>query len=176
MDKVLKLENGQYDLVETVTYPNGGASYFYAKDQEVIIIDDGICSLEAGKKAFPYTLITDKQNSYMNRYEKLYRFLKEDMDNIDTVLKDSEQRTGTPQKYVVDRSDSADASPLEIDFEDNFAEVYGMDGLKYLSREYGIIDNQGNNYFLDYFLHTKHGNKAVEEKWARVSSSAGDWA
>ena len=163
MDKVLKLENGQYDLVETVTYPNGGASYFYAKDQEVIIIDDGICSFEAGKKAFPYTLITDKQNSYMNRYEKLYRFLKEDMDNIDTVLKDSEQRTGTPQKYVVDRSDSADASPLEIDFEDNFAEVYGMDGLKYLSREYGIIDNQGNNYFLDYFLHTKHGNKAVEE-------------
>lgn len=99
----------------------------------------------------------------MNRYAKLYRFLKEDMDNIDTVLRDSEQRTGTPQKYVVDRSDSADASPLEIDFEDNFAEVYGMDGLKYLSREYGIIDNQGNNYFLDYFLHTKHGNKAVEE-------------
>ena len=40
MDKVLKLENGQYDLVETVTY--GGASYFYVKDQEVIIIDDGI--------------------------------------------------------------------------------------------------------------------------------------
>ena len=109
--------------------------------------------MEEGKKAFPYTLIMDKQNSYMNRYAKLYRFLKEDMDNIDTVLRDSEQRTGTPQKYVVDRSDSADASPLEIDFEDNFAEVYGMDGLKYLSREYGIIDNQGNNYFLDYFLH-----------------------
>ena len=126
MDKVLKLENGQYDLVETVTYPNGGASYFYVKDQEVIIIDDGICKLEEGEKAFPYTLITDKQNSYMNRYAKLYRFLKEDMDNIDTVLKDSEQRTGTPQKYVVDRSDSADASPLEIDFEDNFAEVYGL--------------------------------------------------
>ena len=121
MDKVLKLENGQYDLVETVTYPNGGASYFYVKDQEVIIIDDGICKFEEGKKAFPYTLITDKQNSYMNRYAKLYRFLKEDMDNIDTVLRDSEQRTGTPQKYVVDRSDSANASPLEIDFEDNFA-------------------------------------------------------
>lgn len=44
----------------------------------------------------------------MNRYAKLYRFLKEDMDNIDTVLRDSEQRTGTPQKYVVDRSDSAE--------------------------------------------------------------------
>ena len=24
MDKVLKLENGQYDLIETVSYPNGG--------------------------------------------------------------------------------------------------------------------------------------------------------
>ena len=52
MDKVLKLENGQYDLVETVRYPNGGASYFYVKDQEVIIIDDGICKLEEGKRRF----------------------------------------------------------------------------------------------------------------------------
>lgn len=33
MDKVLKLENGQYDLIETVSYPNGGASYFYVRDQ-----------------------------------------------------------------------------------------------------------------------------------------------
>lgn len=33
MDKALKLENGQYDLVETVIYPNCGASYFYVKDQ-----------------------------------------------------------------------------------------------------------------------------------------------
>ena len=31
MDKVLKLENGQYDLIETVSYPNGGASYFLCK-------------------------------------------------------------------------------------------------------------------------------------------------
>ena len=29
MDKVLKLENGQYDLIETVSYPNGGAGYYY---------------------------------------------------------------------------------------------------------------------------------------------------
>ena len=34
MDKVLKLENGQYDLIETVSYPNGGASYFYVRDQQ----------------------------------------------------------------------------------------------------------------------------------------------
>ena len=29
MDKVLKLENGQYDLIETVSYPNGGAAGYY---------------------------------------------------------------------------------------------------------------------------------------------------
>ena len=70
MDKVLKLENGQYDLIETVSYPNGGASYFYVRDQQAIIIDDGICNYKKDEKLFSYSLITDKQNTYMNKYDK----------------------------------------------------------------------------------------------------------
>lgn len=53
MDKVLKLENGQYDLIETVSYPNGGASYFYVRDQQAIIIDDGICNYKRMRNLFP---------------------------------------------------------------------------------------------------------------------------
>lgn len=53
MDKVLKLENGQYDLIETVSYPNGGASYFYVRDQQAIIIDDGICNYKKDEEPFP---------------------------------------------------------------------------------------------------------------------------
>ena len=139
MDKVLKLENGQYDLIETVSYPNGGASYFYVRDQQAIIIDDGICNYKKDEEPFSYSLITDKQNTYMNKYAKVYRFLKEDMGIINEVI------------------------TLEIDFENNFASVYGRNSLKYLQKEYGILDEQGNNYFLDYLLRTKHGDYAVEE-------------
>ena len=163
MDKVLKLENGQYDLIETVSYPNGGASYFYVRDQQAIIIDDGICNYKKDEKPFSYSLITDKQNTYMNKYAKVYRFLKEDMGIINEVITLSCKKEEIPIKYVANREDHADASPLEIDFENNFASVYGRNSLKYLQKEYGILDEQGNNYFLDYLLRTKHGDYAVEE-------------
>ena len=163
MDKVLKLENGQYDLIETVSYPNGGASYFYVRDQQAIIIDDGICNYKKDEEPFSYSLITDKQNTYMNKYAKVYRFLKEDMGIINEVITLPCKKEEIPIKYVANREDHADASPLEIDFENNFASVYGRNSLKYLQKEYGILDEQGNNYFLDYLLRTKHGDYAVEE-------------
>ena len=68
MDKVLKLENGQYDLIETVSYPNGGASYFYVRDQQAIIIDDGICNYKKDEKPFSYSLITEMLYSYMYKF------------------------------------------------------------------------------------------------------------
>lgn len=62
-----------------------------------------------------------------------------------------------------DRSEQADASPLEIHFEENFSSVYGMNALRYLTREYGICDENGRNYFLDYFVRTKDQKYAIEE-------------
>ena len=38
-----------------------------------------------------------------------------------------------------------------------------MNALKYLSREYGICDEAGKNYFLDYLIRTKNGQYAIEE-------------
>ena len=35
--------------------------------------------------------------------------------------------------------------------------------LRYLTREYGICDENGRNYFLDYFVRTKDQKYAIEE-------------
>ena len=72
---------------EVVEYPNGGKSYFYVVDKTVIIVDEGICKCESKEEAFPYTLITDKQNYYMHRYDKVYRFLMEDKEQIESVVR-----------------------------------------------------------------------------------------
>lgn len=64
---------------------------------------------------------------------------------------------------VGDREEQADVSPLELQFERNFSNVYGMNALKYLTREYGICDEAGKNYFLDYLIRTKDRKYAIEE-------------
>ena len=149
---------------EIVEYPNGGKSYFYVSDRTVIIVDEGICKYDAKDEVFPYTLITDKQNYYMHRYEKVYRFLAEDKHTIESVVRGAKARTDMDFTIrVANREENADASPLELLFEQNFTNVYGMNALKYLWKEYGVVDDQGHNYFLDYYVRTGEGGIAVEE-------------
>ena len=66
-------------------------------------------------------------------------------------------------RNVGDRSEQSDVSPLELHFEKSFSNAYGMNALKYITREYGICDENGKNYFLDYFVRTKDEKYAVEE-------------
>lgn len=149
---------------EIIEYPNGGKSYFYVKDGIAIIVDDGICCCEKAEEAFPYTLITEKQNEYVHKYDRVYRFLAEDVNSIETVVNtDIEHREPDFTVRVANREDSPDASPLELLFEKQFTNVYGMGALKYLWKEYGIADDEGHNYFLDYVVRTKDGTIAVEE-------------
>lgn len=164
MDEVLFLQTGKFALKETVTYPNGGVSYFYVGEKTAIIIDDGICSCDSTESVFPYSLITDKQNFYMHQYDKVYRFLREDMECMDDFLSPYDRDKNIDyMAHSADRGENADASPLELLFEKNFSNVYGMSSLKYLRKEYGIVDNMGNNYFLDYLVRSKKGDIAVEE-------------
>ncbi len=149
---------------EIVEYPNGGKSYYYVTGRTVIIVDEGICKYDAKDEIFPYTLITDKQNYYMHRYDKVYRFLAEDKDTIETVVQG--MKTHADMDFtirVANREENADTSPLELLFERNFSNVYGMNALKYLWKEYGVVDAQGHNYFLDYYVRTGDGGIAVEE-------------
>lgn len=149
---------------EIVHYPNGGKSYYYVTNQTVIIVDEGICNCRFEEEVFPYSLITDKQNYYMYRYDKVFRFLKEDVDTKEEVIQNSRNNTDIDFTIrVANREDNADASPLEFMFEKNFTNVYGMNSLKYLWKEYGVVDKHGHNYFLDYYVHSSNGDIAIEE-------------
>lgn len=162
-DKFLA-EYKNFSLQEEVEYPNGGTSLFYENGKDMVIIDDGICDLKQGEQIFSYTLITDKQNQYMHEFERLFRFHQYDFEKIAYFLNCGEVSGNVDYTgKVADRGDNADASPLEFLFEKNFSSVYGMNAIKYLNKEYGIFDNTGKNYFLDYYLRTNNGNLAIEE-------------
>ena len=154
---------------ETIWYANGGKTDFYVIDSKVFIIDSGICNVNS-QITIDYSLLTDKQNSYMNEFQKVYRFLKEDEESAATFLfsdsnifpENLELKTAR-QKMVADREDFAESSPLEFYFEEEFSKVYGEEALKFLNKEYSIADENGNTFFLDYLVHTENGDIAVEE-------------
>lgn len=152
-----------YVLRETVTYPNGGVSRFYDDGVDMVIIDDEICSCRDGEQIFPYTLITDKQNHYMKIYRRVFRFLGFDPETIEKCLQKSRQEVLHSTKRISERGEHADSSPLELLFEQNFTDVYGMRALKYLQKEFRISDEDGNNYFLDYLVDTADSRVAIEE-------------
>ena len=166
MKEEIRLADGHYRLLERINYPNGGYSRFFlhAQKKQIVILDHGICHTTKGEKPFPYTLITDKQNAYMHRYEKVFRFLEEDTDQMSEILSGISLKE-EPDYYIrtADRGEGTESSPLEFLFEKSFANVYGMDSIKYLWKEYGIVDTNGKNYFLDYYVRTETGNIAVEE-------------
>lgn len=158
------IQHTDFSLREQVTYPNGGTSRFYDNGIDMVIIDDNICVHKNGDPVFSYMLITDKQNNYMNMYKRVFRFLGYREDEVDSYLSKSEITIPMDYKMIVgDRGDQSDVSPLEFQFEQNFSNAYGINALKYLSREYGICDEEGKNYFLDYFVRTKDKKIAVEE-------------
>ena len=162
-DRVLA-EHADFRFREQVCYPNGGISRFYDNGIDMVVIDDDICAHEPKEPVFPYMLITEKQNDYMHRFQRVFRFLGYARENLDSYLaKDGIVLEGGYIRNTGDRSEQADASPLEIHFEENFSSVYGMNALRYLTREYGICDENGRNYFLDYFVRTKDQKYAIEE-------------
>lgn len=157
-------EHADFRFREQVCYPNGGISRFYDNGTDMVVIDEGICSHEPKEPVFPYMLITEKQNDDMHRFQRVFRFLGYARENLDSYLaKDGIVLEGGYIRNTGDRSEQADASPLEIHFEENFSSVYGMNALRYLTREYGICDENGRNYFLDYFVRTKDQKYAIEE-------------
>lgn len=158
------VEHADFSLREKIKYPNGGISNFYDNGKDMVIIDEDICEHKSNDPVFSYMLITDKQNNYMHQFKRVFRFLGYSHFEVDKYL--SRKEIVLPTSYtrsVGDRSEQSDVSPLEFHFEKSFSNVYGMNALKYISREYGICDENGKNYFLDYFVRTKDEKYAVEE-------------
>lgn len=158
------VQHTDFSLREQVKYPNGGVSSFYDNGIDMVIIDENICTHNPEQPVFSYMLITDKQNDYMHRFKRVFRFLGYVQAEVDKYL--SKDEITMPVDYMItvgDRGEQADVSPLELHFEQSFSNAYGINALKYLSREYGICDESGKNYFLDYLVRTRNGKYAVEE-------------
>lgn len=157
-------EHKDFSLREQVVYPNGGTSRFYDNGVDMVIIDDNICNKDEQQAVFSYMLITEKQNYYMHKLKRVFRFLGYFKDEVDKYLyKDEVSLPADYDMSIGDRTEQVDVSPLEYHFEQNFSNVYGIQALKYLSREYGICDEEGRNYFLDYLVRTREKKIAVEE-------------
>lgn len=158
------IDHADFKLREQVDYPNGGTSKFYDNSMDMVIIDEDICEYNKGETVFSYMLITDKQNNYMHRFNRVFRFLGYSREEVDCYLLSEEIMADVEYTVSVgDRGEQAGVSPLELQFERNFSNVYGMNALKYLTREYGICDEAGKNYFLDYLIRTKDRKYAIEE-------------
>ena len=124
---------------EVVYYPNGGKSIFYVSQDTVIIIDDNICDLNDSKEIFPYSMITDKQNSYMFQYRQVFRFLKEDQEDMEKYIRGLRNWEEIEfKRATVNRENCADASPLEFLFEKCFVNVYGIGALKFGNLNYRV--------------------------------------
>lgn len=157
-------QHTDFTVREQVCYPNGGVSVFYDNGSDMVIIDYDICNREDKEPVFSYMLITDKQNYYVHRFNRVFRFLGYEQNEVDRCLNSNDAALSVDYKIsIADRAEQLDVSPLELHFETNFTNAYGINALKYLSREYGICDDNGTNYFLDYMVQTKDGKYAVEE-------------
>ncbi|MCI6498788.1 hypothetical protein ACTNBM_12260 [Lachnospiraceae bacterium HCP1S3_C3] len=122
------VQHMDFSLREQVNYPNGGYSNFYDNGVDMVIIDENICEHKAGESVFSYMLITDKQNNYMHKFKRVFRFLGYSQKEVDKYLLRDEMTLSTENiKLVSDRGEQADVSPLEFYFEKSFSISEGWD-------------------------------------------------
>lgn len=53
---------------------------------DMVIIDENICDHTPGEPVFSYMLITDKQNSYIHQFKRVFRFLGYIQSEVDAIL------------------------------------------------------------------------------------------
>jgi len=136
-----------------------------------LIIDYEICN---SSFPFSYTEYTKEQNSLMHQYNKVYRFMVDDEDEIETL-------TIELKKYLqVNHEDSqihfsgSHRELVEIDptlpeayFEQAFIETYGYEALNKVEREFPIIDINGQTRWIDYIIRHKNYLIAIEKNGER---------
>lgn len=158
------------DLIEDYQYQDGHHSYvFDYHDQLCIILDDHLCDAR-GDQAFDYSKYCEMQNRYMKNADKLYRFNIDDTFDFDEIKrwmhKDISDIEADDMGGVFHLG-HVDNTPLEKSFEDCFINVYGHDGLEYLSKEYPISLGHGKTGSVDYVIETRDYNIAIEENGVR---------
>ena len=163
------LNQNNFILRETFSYPNGGFSFFYTNQNDAIIIDQNICSQSAeSKDIFDYSTLTNLQNKYMHKFQKVWRFLDDDENLINDFIKtqiEGKVELSDPFQKIksISREENLNTSPLEYYFEEKFTDVYGTESLKFLNKEFALNDSEGNSYFLDYLIQSENEKFGIEE-------------
>jgi superfamily II DNA or RNA helicase len=160
------LHNVGFSYAETVKYYKNDdsiLSYFYVSNDTCVIVDISICE-ERGSN-FSYEFYTQKQNEYMIQYPRCFRIVFDehfeakvtDLLNKTRVMEFSKESYSQRDILYIDNS------ALESEFENRFIDVYGTEALEYLYKEFGFLDFDGRQTYLDFALNTVNGYIAVEE-------------
>ncbi len=142
--------------------------YFDNKAQtKAIIIDYEICNK---KYPFSYTEYTKEQNSLMDNYLSVYRFIVDNSSDIkilETELSSFLNENFQEDKIKVSGVNRAlveiDPTIPEAYFEQAFIEMYGQQSLNKVEREFPIIDINGQTRWVDYIIRHKNYNIAIEK-------------
>ncbi len=161
------IESLGYSKVDDFYYYPDNSEIFtsiYRRMNEVLLVDYNICDLNSNK-LFNYELYTQMQNDYMNRYDRCFRLLY-NSDTFESELNDllSPSQLEFKKENYADRNiSSPDNTAIESEFETRWQEVYGLDALQFVHKEYGLIDVKQNQYFYDFVVETTDGFIGVEE-------------
>ena len=134
---------------------------------KAIIIDYDICNKNS---PFSYTEYTKEQNSLMNNYLSVYRFIVDNSSDIDIL--ETELLSYLNENFQEDKIkiSGVNRALVEIDptipeayFEQAFIEMYGQESLNKVEREFPIIDINGQTRWVDYIIRHKDYNIAIEK-------------
>jgi hypothetical protein len=124
--------------------------------RQALLLDHRICD---SRFPFAYTLYTKEQNALMHHYQGLFRFMADTPEDLahacrtlDRLLhkefaEDSIQTTGRHRHWH-----DIDPTVPEALFEQAFIDCYGREALDRVTREFPIIDMNGQTRWVDYFI------------------------
>lgn len=169
-----------YDSLLRLGYSKSDDFYYYrnnteffttilVKNETVVLIDHNICSKKY-ENIFNYEVYTQMQNELMNKYSKCLRiyYSPETFESdIEELFDDNDTIEFTREHYLDRNISTFDNTPVESEFEARFQEVFGLDALQFVHKEYGLIDKYQNQYFYDFVVETSDLFIAVEENGVR---------
>lgn len=150
---------------ELLSRESTGLFFQKSKENTCLIIDRHICTL----KNYPYVEYTQTQNMLMQQYDRVFRFLFEERDDVDvlmTEIDDFLDEEADPEKIRLSgrnrHEQDIDPTLPESLFEDCFLEAFGEAAGNCLHREFPYSDFEGNTRFVDYALFTEKQKFAIE--------------
>lgn len=138
----------------------------YEIENNGLIIDNRINS----NQPFAYSEYTKEQNYLMSKYNKLFRIYidsKSDLLDLRKELcklinkdfyEDRIRKFGSSRELK-----EVDPTMPEALFEQAFIDLYGREELNKVSREFPIIDIDGNTRWVDYVIHKRDFNIMIEK-------------